>query len=331
MREILVALVEEYIETAQPVPSRRVLERSRLGVSSATVRSTMGELAELDLLGQPHTSAGRIPTSQAFRLYVDTLLETGPGEARAADPTRDALLGAADLDDLLHRATDLLAEETGQIGFFLAARADQLRVGQIRFVRVSSERVMVLLVSERGLVQSRVIEEASHDARTLERVGTWLTDFVAGTTLAEARRRLESAIETERRHSGVLARRALQLGLVGLALLPTAEFYLSGLNPLLGQPEFKDVTRLRDLISALEEKERMMRILDEIMRADVLQVAIGSEIDDPIVDECAVISAPFGASPALGGLGLIGPIRMRYDRLIPMVRRLSDTVSDFIS
>ncbi len=331
MREVMVALVEEYIETAQPVSSSRVLERSGLAVSSATVRNSMEELAELQLLGQPHPSAGRVPTDRAFRLYVDGLLETRPREARVSDAFRTALAGAAGLDELLHRAADLLAEETGQLGFFVAAKADRLRVGEIRFIRVSSERVMVILISERGLVQSRVIDERRYDARTLERFGSWLTDFVAGTTLAGARQRLESAIETERRHSDALARRALELGVSGLALLPGAELYLSDLNPLLGQPEFKDLQQLRELIAALEEKERMLQLLDEVMQADVLRVAIGSEIDDPVVDACAVISAPFGDGPALGGLGLIGPIRMRYDRLIPLVRRLSDTINGFIS
>lgn len=331
MREIMVALLEEYIETALPVSSNRVLERSGLSVSAATVRSSMGELAELELLGQPHLSAGRVPTDRAFRLYVDSLLEASPSASAALPSLEGALSDASDLDELLHRATDLLGAQTGQLGFFVAAKADRLRVGEIRFVRVSSERVMVLLISERGLVQSRVIPERRYDARTLDRLGGWLTDFVAGSTLAEARRRLESAIETERQRSNALARKALDLGLAGLALLPVPEFYLSDLRPLLGQPEFTNMERLRELIAALEEKERMLELLDEVMRADVLRVAIGSEIHDPAVDSCAVISAPFGDGPALGGLGVIGPIRMRYDRLIPLVRRLSDTISTFIS
>lgn len=331
MAEVMVALVEEYIETAQPVSSSRVLERSGLAVSSATVRNSMGELAELQLLEQPHPSAGRVPTDRAFRLYVDGLLEAKPPETVVSNSFRTALAGAAGLDDLLHRAADLLAEETGQLGFFVVAQADRLRVGEIRFVRVSSERVMVLLISEHGLVQSRVIEERRYDARTLERVGNWLTNFVSGATLAAARRQLASAIETERQRSNALARRALELGLLGLALLPGAELHLSDLNPLFGQPEFRDLRQLRELIAALEEKERMLELLDEIMQADVLRVAIGSEIDDPVVDACAVISAPFGDGPALGGLGLIGPIRMRYDRLIPLVRRLSDTINGFIA
>jgi heat-inducible transcriptional repressor len=332
MRNVLDAVLDEYVETAQPVASRSVARRSRSRVSPATVRNVMAELTEAGLLTQPHTSAGRIPTEFAFRLYVDRLLERSAALPESAAKLPEALAGAAgDTEELLRSAVDLLARATGQLGFFVAAQPDRILLSQVTFVRVSSERVMAVLISERGVVQTRIFHESDTDPRTLERVSLKLTEFVAGSTLAQARARLVAAIERERARGGALWHKALELGSEGLMPAQRAELYVSDRNPLLRQPEFADVERLRELIEALEEKERMLRLLDRIIRADVLRVVIGSEIGDPGIDSCAVVTAPFGDSPPLGGMGVIGPVRMRYAVVIPLVRSLSEHVSQVLS
>lgn len=332
MRSVLDAVLDEYVETAQPVASRSVARRSRSRVSPATVRNVMAELTEAGLLTQPHTSAGRIPTEAAFRLYVDRLLERSSRLPESAARLPEALAGAAgDTEELLRHAVDLLTRATGQLGFFVAAQPDRVVLTHVTFVRVSSERVMAVLISERGVVQTRVFQEADTDPRTLERVSLKLTEFVAGSTLAEARARLVASIERERARRGALWRKVVDLGSQGLMPAQPAALYVSGRNPLLRQPEFADVERLRELMEALEEKERMLRLLDRIIRADVLRVVIGSEIGDPGIDSCAVVTAPFGDSPPLGGMGVIGPVRMRYEVVIPLVRSLSEQVSQVIS
>ncbi len=328
-RGVLSCILEEYVRSAEPVASRLVASRMR--VSPATARSVMHDLAEQGLLGQPHTSAGRVPTPRAFRLYVDRLMHESPWPARAQNRADSRLAESGGTDQLLHQAVDLLSESTGQLGFFLAGQPERFLLRSVRFVRLSSERVMALLVSERGVVQTRVLEERQSPQRALEEIGVRLTELVAGFTLAQARARLASAIERERELSDALSRKAIELGVAGLALGDEGELYVADRSYLLDQPEFRDVERLYEVLHALEEKRLMMRLLDQILRAEVLQDVIGTELAEPEMVECAVVTAPFGADPALGGIGVIGPVRMAYDRVIPIVRGVSEMIGSYLS
>lgn len=328
-RGVLSCVLEEYVRSAEPVASRSVASRMR--VSPATARSVMHELAQLGLLDQPHTSAGRVPTPRAFRLYVDRLMHESPWPTLAQSRADSRLAETEGTDELLRQAVDVLSESTGQLGFFLAGQPERFLLRSVSFVRLSSERVMTLLVSERGVVQTRVLEERESDQRALEEISIRLTELVTGFTLVQARARLASAIERERELSDALSRKAIELGVVGLARGDEGELYVADRNYLLGQPEFRDAERLGEVLHALEEKRRMMRLLDDILRADVLQVVIGAELAEPGMAECALITAPFGAAPALGGIGVIGPVRMAYDRVIPIVRGVSEMIGSYLS
>jgi heat-inducible transcriptional repressor len=305
MREVALSVLEEYIKTALPVASASVARRSVMSVSPATVRATMAELTDLGLLSQPHSSAGRVPTDRAFRLYVDHLMgDASRMDLVPSDVGRDLAKPAGDVEEFIRHAADLLSEATGQLGFFLSAAPGQIPLQHVHFVRVSTERVTVLLVMAGGGVQTRIIEERDSDQRTLDDASTRLSELVAGCTLGEARARLVGA---------------------------EAELYVGDKNPLLSHPEFSDAHLLRKVLCALEEKQRVMRLLDKIIQADVLSVVIGSELEDPSIQECAVVTAPLGDPPAYGGLGVIGPVRMRYDRVIPVVRYVSEQVTHCIS
>jgi heat-inducible transcriptional repressor len=333
---VLRALVENYIATAEPVASAQVVRDRSVSISSATARAVMAQLTELGLLTQPHTSAGRVPTVLAFRHYADAILRESPdldvGPEGAPTPLARALAeSAGQVEALLRRAADLLSESTGQLGFFLAARPGHVILRQVHFVRLSSEKVMALLVSERGLVQSRIFEERDTDSRELERVSVRLSELIAGYTLAEARTRLGEVLEQDRSRSDRLWPKVLALGALSVAGSPEANLYLADKVHLLAHPEFADAERLRELLSAIEEKERMIHLLDRILQAEVLEVSIGAEIDDPAIRECALVAAPLGESPALGGLGVLGPVRMPYGRVIPLVRSLSLLVNRYLS
>lgn len=332
MREVALSVLEEYIETALPVASASVARRSVMSVSPATVRAAMAELTDLGLLSQPHSSAGRVPTDRAFRLYVDHLMRDASWmDVVPSDVSRDLARPAGDVEEFIRHAADLLSETTGQLGFFLSAAPEQVPLQHVHFVRVSSERVTVLLIMAGGGVQTRIIEERDSDQRTLDDASTRLSELVAGCTLGEARARLASTIEREREQSDALWRKAFSLGRAGLAVGAEAELYVGDKNPLLSHPEFSDAHLLRKVLGALEEKQRVMRLLDKIIQADVLSVVIGSELEDPSIQECAVVTAPLGDLPAYGGLGVIGPVRMRYDRVIPVVRYVSEQVTHCIS
>lgn len=323
LEAVLFAVVEAHVETAQPVASHAALERSGIDLSSASVRSLMSELTERGLLTQPHVSAGRIPTEDAYRLWVDALLASaGPAVYLAEWELADAEGG---VDHLLRSAADLLSRTTGQLGFYLGRPEDQLMLEHIHFVRVASERVMALLVSRGGVVTTRVFEESDCDLRTLERVSARLSEVVAGLTLAEARAKLASAIEVERALSDQILRKMYVLGWESLAAPGEVELFVGNRNRLVAQPEFSDIDHLRALLSTLEEKEHMIRLLDKVLKAD-MSVAMGAELGDPAVRACAMVAAPLG--PGLGGLGVIGPLRMPYDRVIPTVRYVCDQITE---
>jgi heat-inducible transcriptional repressor len=325
MRAILFAVVAEHIETAQPVASRSTASRSGLGLSPASVRALMGQLTERGLLAQPHVSAGRLPTSQAYRLYVDALLEGLAAGRLGNGPTYELGEPVSGLDEFMRRAADLLSEATGQVGFYLGRPAEEVVLEGIHFTRVSSERVMALLVSHGRVIQTRVLTESDSDTRMLERVSARLSELACGCTLAEARSRLAASIEMDRALSDELRKKVLVLGWESLARANEAELYVSDRNRLLAHPEFENVARLRDVLAALEEKERMMNLLDKVLTSGT-SVAIGDELGDPAVRECALVTASLGH--AAGGLGVIGPVRMPYERVIPAVRSLSERVSD---
>jgi heat-inducible transcriptional repressor len=345
MHGVLMSIVEAYIATAEPVSSRGVIERSALSVSSATVRSDMAALEAAGLLEQPHTSAGRVPTERAFRLYVDGLLGSRLPtstvmrslERRLARVPARKRLGARSepaasaVGPSIERATDLLSRVTGQIAFFVCGPGDDARLAHVHFVRVSSERVMALLVDRTGAVQSRVFEDREGGQRDLDRASETLSELVVGLTLAGARQRLEREIERERARSDSLVRRACTLGVAGLEGVDqtgASELYVSDRNRLLAHPEFADVEQLREVLALLEEKQRLKRLLDKILQPGALRVVIGRELDDPHIRPCAVVSAPVAG--AAGGIGVIGPVRMRYDRIIPTVRVLSERVGVYL-
>ena len=191
LSEVLLAVLRGYVETGQPIGSRDALGRGELEVSSATVRGAMAELMELGLLEQPHTSAGRVPTDAAFRLWVDHLLHEPQAEQRMpVRLARELAESASGLAPPLQRAADVLTEVTGQLGFSLAREREGLRLVQVHFARVSSDRVTALLVSERGSVRTRIFEERESDQRRLDRISAELSELVAGLTLEEARARL---------------------------------------------------------------------------------------------------------------------------------------------
>lgn len=322
MRQVLLAVVREYIDTAHPVASRSAA--AELEVSSATVRAAMAELEARELLSHPHTSAGRVPTEQAFRLYAAHLIQRLES-LRPVDP--DLGESGGDVEVLLRSAAHALSHATGQLGFFVGPAAEQLVLARIHFVRVASESVMAVLVSAGGVVQTRVFHESNCKARTLETASERLSELVHGLTLREARARLTAAIEMDLERSDALWRRVFLLGRASLEGRAETEVFLGDAQVLLDQPEFEDVARLRQVHAALAEKERLLHLLERTLEADVIGVAMGDELSTLGIERCAVVSA--GLDGAAGGLGVIGPLRMRYDRVIPAVREVSRRVSDY--
>jgi heat-inducible transcriptional repressor len=328
---VLSVVVSAYVGEASPVGSGMISVLLPVNLSPASVRNTLAELTELGLVEKPHASAGRVPTERGLRVYVDELLDLR-GLADYEIRTLTGTVDDAGLGGVAHAASRLLSEQTRQLGFVLSPRIDRMVLRHVSFVRLSTDRVLVVLVSPDGRACQRVIEErGDRDQPKLDRMATDLNERVAGKSLAEVRRFLIRETEELRSQAERLLARAVDLGAEAGAdqLLDEVDLVIATRLALLDQPEFRDPDRIRKLFGALEEKQRLVEILDRVLEDRGVKVAFGNEVEDPALRNCALVAAPYGDElTPLGVLGVIGPSRMNYGRVIPLVDFLSQLLTE---
>ncbi len=329
--QVLRAVVTSYVAEASPVGSEHVTALLPVALSPASVRNTLAELASLGLVEKPHRSAGRVPTELAFRAYVDQLLDPrrlGDWEMRELS----VHLEGAPEGAVARLASRLLSERTRQLGFVEAPRLDRVVLRHVSFVRVSSERVLVVLISKGGAAYQRVIEEPGRgDQAELDRMAAALGERVAGLTLRQVRDRLLREAAALRSQAEWLLERALRTAAAapGDPLPDETELVIGTRLALLDQPEFHDPERVRGLFEAVETRERLAEVLDKVLEGGRVQVTFGGELAEPGLRHCALVAAPYGAGGTpLGALGVIGPSRMDYARVIPLVDYLSRLMTD---
>ena len=323
---MLAAVVRDYVETGEPVGSKLVARRRELDASSATVRSVMADLEALGYLEKPHTSAGRIPTPRGYRYYVDTLLHRKaprPEERELIEKrTQDA---SSQVDGLLAEASRLLHTLTQHAGVVAAPRERADRLERIEFVPLREGRILAVLVTRAGAVQNRLLlPEPGKPHLTpaqLEQGANWLNKILGDLTLQEARARLRSELSLDRALLEEVRARTLLLGAlaVGAAEGPPL-LLIEGQSSLLGEPQLtQDVEKMRALFRTLDEKERVLEVLDRALAAQELTIFIGAE-SGISGHEISIVAAPYRwAGELVGTLGVIGPTRMDYARVIPLV------------
>lgn len=330
---VLRALVRAYVGGAAPVGSSVLSHTVPVTLSSASIRNTMAELTELGLIEQPHTSAGRVPTEAGLRRFVDELvdpLSVGDWERRLIQ----AELARADAEGALRVASDLLSRRTQALGFAVLPRLDRVALRHVSLIRVSSERVLVVLVSRSGVAYQRVLpNRGGQDQRQLDRIATELGRRLAGQTLTELRAQLEREAERLRRRAGLLLQ-GLLAAVQALAAEATTEpdVTLASATALLDQPEFHAPERVRALLEALETRQALSAFLERVLDEPGVAVIFGSEVDlpdpGPVLRDCAVVSAACGQA---GMVGVLGPTRMDYARVIPLVDLFSQLVTEKLS
>lgn len=327
--QVLQAVVASYAGHGTPVSSDTVAAVLPTRLSPQSVRNTLASLAEMGVVEKPHRSAGCVPTDLGLRVFLDQWFsprELGPYEKRDLEETFDH-----DRTDGFGRVTTkLLSERTHQLGFFRAPRLERLTMRHVSFVRVSSERVLAVLVTEGGRAYQRVLEEPGQgDQPELDRMASTLSERVAGQTLAHVRKRLVREAAALRSHAEILLERVLRLGPTAEGHSDDADLVLSTRLVLLDQPEFRDPERLRALLRTVEEKERLVELLDHVSAGTGVHVAFGEEVGDSSLRHCAVVAASYGSADApLGALGVIGPSRMDYARVIPLVGFMSRLMTE---
>ncbi|MFZ5548306.1 MAG: heat-inducible transcriptional repressor HrcA [Pseudomonadota bacterium] len=334
-RSLLKTLVERYIADGQPVGSRTLSKASGLELSPATIRNVMADLEELGLIVSPHTSAGRIPTARGYRLFVDTMLtsralDLGPGSPELA-AARDQL-HPDQPQRVIAQAAQLLSNLSSFVGVITAPKKPSV-FRHIEFLRLGEKRVLVILVAPDGDVQNRVIFTA-HDPSQSELVeaSNYLNAHYAGLTIEEVRERLKHEIDALRGEIAALMQAAVQLGSDAMAENQD-QVVVSGERNLLGVQDFgHDMGSLRKLFDLFEQKTQLMRLLDTSSRAEGVRIFIGGESRVVPYEELSVVSAPYEVDgQVVGTLGVIGPTRMAYDRMIQIVDITSRLVGNALS
>lgn len=335
-RQVLVlrAIVASYVGEAAPVGSRSISHVLPVALSSASIRNTMTELAELGLVEKPHASAGRVPTASGLRCFVDHLVLRDLDEFERRDLAGS--VGALGPDAVIQNTSMLLSERTRQLGFVVAPRETALVLRHVALVRLSTSRVLVVLVSQTGSASRRVIEdEESGDQAELDRLAVALNEHVAGRTLAQVRDALAREVGALRSRAHTLVERALLLGWRALEAEDDREpgdLVIATRLALLDQPEFQDPTRVKQLFGAIEAKASLLRVLEKMIDARPVRVVFGEELDGAEFDQLALVAAPYGAQDApLGVLGVIGPRRMDYPRVVALVHYLGTLVTERLS
>lgn len=329
-REVLAALVSGFISTGQAVGSRTLSKRYRLGVSPATVRSTMSELEEKGLVYQPHTSAGRLPTDYGIRVFVNSLMETEDltGLEREYIGRRYDVL--TNDGGLWQRTVRLLSELTEHAAVVLSPRPDAVILRQLRFVPLAEGEVLAVLVGTNGASQSHILKvDVELSGWKLERIHNYLNDLVPGRTLAEARRVVETEAKESRRSMDWFTTVALELGRDALAVPDLdQEIVVHGQAKLVQSPGFDDVERLRQLMELLDDQDRLVALLDATMKVVGPWVLIGNEHPFTETASCSMIAASYKRGPrARGTLGVIGPRSMDYGRVLSLVGYTADLLS----
>jgi heat-inducible transcriptional repressor len=337
-QEILHLLIKTYISSGEPVGSKTLSDVLEGKLSPATIRNTMAELEDTGFLTHPHTSAGRVPSEKGFRFYVDTLPDSSR-VSKASERRLARLLGESDTpEELMSKASYLLSAISKNIGIVIAPPLATTQLKRIEFVDLGDGKILVIFVSTTGILQRKLIRTADmYSQEELDRAGAFLVERFRGKTLTEIRSELLRMMEFERS----LYTRMLNLLRTWNDTLeeetqPGPEsVFMQGTANMLNQPEFADIVRMRELFQMFEEKGRLVKILNECIAnapVDGVKIAIGSELGVHAMRDFTVVTSSYAArNNTVGFLGIIGPIRMEYDRVISAVGFLGRLVGERIN
>lgn len=331
-RTLLKALVEHYIADGQPVGSRALSRFSGLDLSPATIRNVMADLEEAGFVASPHTSAGRIPTPRGYRLFVDNLLTVQPLAAGQMGAMEEALHGLP-AKKIISNASQLLSSLTHFAGVVVVPRRSNTRIRQIEFLNLSEKRILLIIVTTDGDVQNRILNtEKAYTASELVSAANYLNQHFAGLDFDQIRQHLASEIQKLRSDITPLMAQALAAGDPDLAE-DAAPYIISGERNLLDVEDLSsNMKRLRELFDLFEQRSSLIGLLDVSNRAEGVQIYIGGESGIASLDECSVVASSYSVDGQIvGSVGVIGPTRMAYERVIPIVDITAKLLSSALS
>jgi heat-inducible transcriptional repressor len=331
---ILRSVIREHIMTGEPIGSRTVSKGRRLDLSPATIRNTMAELEDRGYLVQPHTSAGRVPTARAYRVYVDRMIQTPRMAAAQVEAIDQAMLKRrGEITDLLGEASRQLSRFSNQVGVVLAPEFDRIIVEHLEFVRLDNRRIVAILVGRSGVVHNRILfVDEPMEQEELDRIGRYLSDEFHGRTLPQIRELVAEKLQEERAAYDLLMSRGLELGRRTIEDDGEAEVFVEGTSNLIGSPEFADPDKVRTLMQALERKRTLVDLLGRVLSGGGVQVMIGEEQSSADLAGCSLVATTYGTeNRVMGTLGIVGPQRMEYAQAIALVAHLAQVLNRYFS
>jgi len=320
---LLKTLIERYISDGQPVGSRTLSKDLGNELSPATIRNVMADLEELGFIHSPHTSAGRVPTALGYRVFVDTLLKVRPLDAADVRRLEGSLSAAPDPTQLVESASSLLSQLTRMAGVVMLPRQEQAAIRQIEFLQLSANRVLAILVTHQGRVHNRVIvTDRTYSPSELVEAANFFNDTYAGRDLNDVKQALLATMQQDSDAMQHAMRTAMTMARHMFADDETKgpELFVSGESNLLDVPELGDVRILRGLFDTFNTKRDLLHLLDQCLRSNGVQIFIGGESGYSALEECSVVAAPYQVEGRfVGMLGVVGPTRMPYEHVIPIV------------
>jgi heat-inducible transcriptional repressor len=329
-KKILHAVVSEYLATGEAVGSQTVTRRYGLEVSAATVRTVMGDLEEAGLLKHAHTSGGRLPTERGLRYYVDMLLRVRSLTTGEKDDIRERLGAGSDVPDVMQRTSRLLRELSHLTVVVQAPRPDSDVVQHLEFVQLREGQLLAVIAAASGQIQNKLVPvDFALTASDLDRINNYLNELMSGLTLEQARARLIEEVKSDRAAHDDLVNRALKLASAAVPATPSPDVLVDGQSNLLAGKA--DLERAKLLLRTLEEKDLVVRLLERTLSAPGICVFIGAEANLADLTDVSVVAAPYGPEDRpLGTIAVIGPARMNYSRVIPLVDFTAETIGEAI-
>ena len=333
-KNILNVIVENYLKFGKAISSGFISSQG-IPIPPATIRYIMAKLEDLGYLYQPHTSAGRIPTDKGLRFYVNTLLEEAIlPEEQLTLPSEKFYLRKADFNSLLTEVSTILAEYSDNLGFVLSPRISRINFNHLRFIKVSEEKVMIILIASFNLVLTEIVEASTYFSQDeLDKASDYINKSFRGRNLLFIRDYLLHELPKYKlRYEDIMVKLIALLKAYIFQEEEENRIFLQGTSKLLDKPEFLEVEKLKSLFQQFEEKAKLAKLISDFISLDKVKVLIGSELNIPDISDCSLVLSHYGYNrQVLGSLGIIGPKRIPYKKIIPLVdsvaKKLSQTIS----
>ncbi|MGH1538441.1 MAG: heat-inducible transcriptional repressor HrcA [Gammaproteobacteria bacterium] len=323
-QRLLKVLVKSYITDGQPMGSRNLAKMSDLDISPATVRNVMADLEEMGFVEAPHTSAGRVPTTKGYRLFVDTMLTVQPLTSELVTRVSKDLTSNLSMNGLVESASGLLSGLTSMAGVVTLPKHDRVELRQIEFLPLSDQRVLAVLIVNQKEVQNRIIHtDREYSPSELVQAANYLNELCAGQDLVMARQKILQELDNVRENMNELMRSAVEMGekvFSGNDDAGDPDYVVVGQTNLMEYEELSDIYKLRGLFDAFNQKREFLHLLDKCICAEGVQIFIGQESGYKALDDCSVVTSPYSVDDEIMGvLAVVGPTRMSYERVIPIV------------